>query len=135
MHFIPLVLAVSAEASVCLFQDRMWKHHGWAKMIIMDRGMQFAVKLTRMLQTDGHMEQINQELKQYLCLYVNHMQMDWANWLPVAEFTYNNHEHSATGHSPFYLEYGHHPRVPMTLEKPQIDNPMAEEFVDSLSQA
>jgi hypothetical protein len=56
------------------------------------------------------MEQINQELKQYLCLYVNHMQTDWADWLPVAEFVYNNCEHSATGHSPFFLEYGHPPQ-------------------------
>jgi hypothetical protein len=35
-HFIPLVLAVSTEGTVQLFQDHMWKHHGWAQKIIMD---------------------------------------------------------------------------------------------------
>jgi hypothetical protein len=61
------------------------------------------------------------------------MQMDWANWLPVAEFTYNNQEHSATGFSPFYLEYGCHPHIPMALENPMINNPTAKDFAGSLS--
>jgi hypothetical protein len=86
-------------------------------------------------QTDGQTEWINQELKQYLCLYVNHMQMDWADWLPIAKFTYNNQEHSATGFTPFYLEYGHHPHVPMVPEVPTIDNSTTDDFVDALSQA
>jgi hypothetical protein len=84
-------------------------------------------------QTDSQMERINQELEQFLRLYVNHMQMDWADWLPVAEFAYQ--EHSATSFSPFYLEYGRHPHVPMAPENPTIDNPAAEDFAGSLSQA
>jgi hypothetical protein len=86
-------------------------------------------------QTDGQTEWINQELKQYLHLYVNHMQMDWANWLPIAEFAYNNWEHSATSFSLFYLEYSCHPYIPMVLEVPMIDNPAADDFADALSQA
>jgi hypothetical protein len=61
--------------------------------------------------------------------------MDWANWLPVTEFTYNNHEHSATGFSPFFLEYGHHLFIPMAPQKSQINNPTADKFVVSLSRA
>jgi hypothetical protein len=30
-HFIPSVSAVSIEESMCLFQDHVWKHHGWAQ--------------------------------------------------------------------------------------------------------
>jgi hypothetical protein len=85
---------------------------------------------------DGQTERINQELEQkYLHLYVNHMQMDWADWLPITEFTYNNCEHLATGFSPFFLEYGHHPFIPTAPQKSQIVNPMADEFADSLSRA
>jgi hypothetical protein len=129
----------------------VWKHHGWAQKIITDRGTQFAAKFTRALnqllrmetalstayhpQTDGQTERINQELEQYLRLYVNHMQTDWADWLPIAEFAYNNREHSATSFSPFFLEYGHHPFVPTAPRKSQIDNPTADEFADSLSRA
>jgi hypothetical protein len=66
--------------------------------------MQFAAQFTRALnqllsvemalsmayhpQMDSQMEQINQELEQFLWLYINHMQMDWADWLPVTEFAY-----------------------------------------------
>jgi hypothetical protein len=86
-------------------------------------------------QMDRQTERINQELEQYLRLYVNRMQTDWVDWLPIAEFAYNNHEHSATGHSPFYLEYGHYLFVPTAPWKVLINNPLAEDFADSLSQA
>jgi hypothetical protein len=149
-HFVPSVTAVSTEGSAQLFCNHMWKHHRWAKKIITDRGKQFAMKFTHALnqllrmemalstayhpQTDGQTEWINQELEQYLCLCVNHMQMDWADWLPIAEFAYNNQEHSATGFSLFYLEYGCHPHIPTVPEVPMINNPTADDFVDALSQ-
>ncbi|THH03770.1 hypothetical protein EW145_g6019 [Phellinidium pouzarii] len=60
-------------------------------------------------QTDGQTEHVNQELEQYLQLYVNHCQTDWADRLSIAEFAYNNCEHSATKMSPFYANTGVHP--------------------------
>ncbi|KAL5525264.1 hypothetical protein ACEPAF_9134 [Sanghuangporus sanghuang] len=60
-------------------------------------------------QTDGQTERVNQELEQYLRLYVNHRQSDWADWLALAEFAYNNREHSATKLSPFFVNTGMHP--------------------------
>jgi hypothetical protein len=98
-------------------------------------GMEMALSTAYHPQTDRQTEWINQELEQYLRLYINHMQTDWVDWLPIAEFAYNNHEHSATGHSPFYLEYGHHPFIPMAPWKVAIDNPLAEDFANSLSRA
>jgi hypothetical protein len=96
-HFIPLVSSVSAEGSARLFRDHVWKHHSWAKKIITDWGTQFTARfmwaLNQLLsmemalsmayhpQTDGQMERINQELEQFLWLYINHMQTDWADWL------------------------------------------------------
>jgi hypothetical protein len=52
---------------------------------------------------------MNQELEQYLKIYVNYQQDDWSEWLSLAEFTYNNQEHSATKCSPFFANYGRHP--------------------------
>ncbi|KAL5525002.1 hypothetical protein ACEPAF_8871 [Sanghuangporus sanghuang] len=60
-------------------------------------------------QTDGQTERVNQELEQYLRLYVNHRQSDWADWLALAEFAHNNREHSATKLSPFFVNTGQHP--------------------------
>ena len=41
-------------------------------------------------QTDSQTERVNQELKQYLRLYYNYRQNNWAEWLSIAEFSYNN---------------------------------------------
>jgi len=43
--------------------------------------------------------------------------------LPSAEFTYNNQAHEGIKESPFYLEYGRHPRAGPILvkESPQRD--------------
>ena len=50
------------------------------------------------------MERINQELEQYLCLFINQRQDDWVRLLPFAEFQYNNHVHYATQQPPFLLD-------------------------------
>ena len=41
-------------------------------------------------QADGQTEQVNQELEQFLCLFINQRQDDWDNLLPFVEFQYNN---------------------------------------------
>jgi hypothetical protein len=60
-------------------------------------------------QTDGQTERMNQEIEQYLRLFINHRQSDWAEWLSCAEFSYNDKVQSSTGFSPFYVNYGRHP--------------------------
>ena len=60
-------------------------------------------------QTDGQTERTNQTLEQYLRCYVNYQQNNWVELLPVAEFSFNNST-SVTGISPFYANYGRHPR-------------------------
>jgi len=47
-------------------------------------------------QTDGQTEHVNQELEQYLRVFVGERQDDWYTLLPLAEFAYNNHVHSST---------------------------------------
>jgi len=87
------------------------------------------VKLTPLApyhpQTDGQTEQVNQEIEAYLQVFVNHRQDDWADWLPLAEFTYNNHIHSSTCQTPFELNTSQHPRMgtePMCTSKVEAAN-------------
>ena len=54
------------------------------------------------------MERVNQELEKYLRLFVNEQQDDWDELLPLVEFQYNNHMHSATQQTPFMLDTGRH---------------------------
>ena len=53
-------------------------------------------------QTDGQTERMNSVLEQYLRMYCDFQQTDWASLLPMAEFSYNNSQHSATTLSPFF---------------------------------
>ena len=59
-------------------------------------------------QTDSQTECINQEIEQYLYLYVDYKQSDQAEQLAMTEFVYNNREHSATKFSLFYVNYKRH---------------------------
>jgi hypothetical protein len=69
-------------------------------------------------QTDGQSEQTIQTLKSMLHGLVNHRQDNWDLYLPAAEFAYNNAVYSSTGISPFFLNYGFHPRTPAALLAP-----------------
>ena len=87
-HFVAMIEKTMAEGLVRLFRDNVWKLHRLPESVISDRGLQFAAglikELNKMLgietklstayhlQTDGQMERTNQELEQYLRMYVNH---------------------------------------------------------------
>ena len=55
------------------------------------------------------LQQMNQEIKKYLRVYVNYRQSDWVEWLALAEFTHNDKTSSSTSMSPFYVNTGMHP--------------------------
>jgi len=95
--------------------------------IISDKGVQFVVGMMKELnnlleiqtklstayhpQTDRQTERINQELEQYLRVFIDHRQEQWPDSLGMAEFVYNNKIHMATKISPFKANYGQDPRM------------------------
>ncbi len=79
------------------------------------------------------MEQVNQEIEAYLQVFVSHCQDDWADWLPLAEFAYNNHVHSTTCCTSFELDSGQHPQ--MGLEPTRSSTvEAADDFAQQMSQ-
>jgi len=90
VHFIPTTEKTSAEGLARLFRDNTWKLHRLPESIILNRGPQFAAELmwelNRMLgiksklsmafhpQTNGQTERVNQELEQYLRMFINYRQ-------------------------------------------------------------
>ena len=90
IHFIPTTEKTLAKGLARLFRDNMWKLYGLPKSIISDRGPQFAAGLIQELnemlgiksklsmafhpQTDGQTERVNQELEQYLRMFIDHRQ-------------------------------------------------------------
>jgi len=55
---------------------------------------------------DGELEQVNQELEQYLCICRNFQQNNWATLLPIIEFAHNAQPYQSTCKSPFEIWYG-----------------------------
>lgn len=86
-HFIPTTEKTVAEGLARLFRDNIWKLYGLPDSIILDRGPQFAARIMRELnlllgielklltvyypQTGRQTEQMNQELKQYLRMFID----------------------------------------------------------------
>ena len=95
------------------------------QVVISDRGTMFVSKFMKDLydllqikanasttyhpQTDGQTERVNQEVEKYLRIFVNHLQDGWVEWLSLAAFAHNNRVHSATGKSPFFVNFGRNP--------------------------
>ena len=68
-------------------------------------------------QTDGQTEHANQELEQYLRMFVDYCQKQWPDWLGTAKSTYNNKVNSSTKVSPFMANNGQNPRMGSEMRK------------------
>jgi len=80
----------TTEGLTKLFRDNIWKLYRLPESVISDRGPQFVAELIKELnemleietklsmtfhpQIDRQMERTNQELEQYLRIYINHRQ-------------------------------------------------------------
>jgi len=140
-HFVALPADVTAEQLARKFLYEIWKLHGLPEEIVSDRDAKFTSKFWSALmealgverklstsfhpQTDGQTERVNQSIEQYLRSFCNYDQDDWYELLPLAEYAYNNSITSATDMSPFYANYGFHPKVTW-LKQAEIKNPAAE---------
>jgi len=127
VYFIPMHTTVTAEGTARLFLHHVWKLHGLPKCVVSDRGPQFVALFTKELyrllgirissftawhpQTDGQTECVNQELNQFLHLFINEWQDNWYDLLPITEFQHNNHVHSVTQQPLFLLDMGRIPRM------------------------
>src|SRR6266705_524252 len=81
-------------------------------------GIEAATSTAYHPQTDGQTERVNQELEQYLRLFIGERQDNWSALLPLAEFAYNNHVHTSTQQTPFLLDTGRHPQMGFEPEQP-----------------
>ena len=143
-HFVPVKDGQkTAEGCAKLFLENIWKLHGLPSSIISDRDLVFTSKFWAELmgrldvrlrkstafhpQTDGQTERVNQSLEQYLRQFCNYEQDNWNDLLPRAEYAYNNSATTATQMSPFFANYGFHPRTNWPVEK-ESKNPASRNY-------
>ena len=121
-HFIATIEKISVEGLARLFRDYIWKLYGLPENITLDKGIQFVARMIRELnellgiqiklstvyhpQIDRQTEWINQELKQYLKVFIDHRQEQQLDQLRTAKFAYNNKIHLATKVFLFKTNYG-----------------------------
>jgi transposase InsO family protein len=143
----------SMDAELCAerFLTAHFRFHGIPSSIVSDRGSNWTSRFwTRFCeltsikqrlstayhpQTDGSTERINQEVEAFLRVYINHLQSDWAHWLPAAMLAINNRVNTSIGMSPFFALHGYH-AAPIALEyapsAPSSPEARAEVFLERL---
>jgi transposase InsO family protein len=148
--FIPTTTRLSTAGLVDLVIDNIVSRHGLPRSIISDRGSKFTSMLWREMcsvlgikvslstafhpQTDGQTERVNQVMEQYLRLFTSYKQDNWSGLLQRAAFTYNNSLHSAINMSPFFANYGYHPRGLDELEMQEEGTAPVVEKVKSITE-
>ena len=148
-HFVATIEKTTVEGLARLSRDNVWKLHRLPESVILDRGPQFAAGLTKELnkmlgietklsiayhpQTDRQIERTNQELEQYLRMYVNHRQNNWSEWLATVEFAFNNKVHTAIKSSLFQVNYERELRMGFDIRR-KGKNEKVEEFAKKIKE-
>ena len=146
-HFVATTEKIIAEGLARLFRNNVWKLHRLPKSVILDRRPQFVAELMKELKEmleietklsmayypkiDRQTERKNQELEQYLRIYISYRQNNWLEWLATAEFAFNNKIYTATKLSPFKVNYGRELMMGFDIRKKE-KYVKAEEFVKKM---
>lgn len=143
VHIAPTTSDVDAPGTARLFVEYVFKHHGVPKSIVTDRGSVFTgtfmTEVFRLIgtkhcrstayhpQTDGQTERVNRVLEDMLRHFVDHLgHQSWSQCLAAAEFAINNAFHESIGTTPFRLNSGRDPALPLSIPKSKV--PSAAEF-------
>ena len=81
-------------------------------------------------QTDGQTEIMNKSVEEVLRHYLNETGKNWEDLIPMVEFSINNSMNGSTGHTPFYLNSGSHPRTPASALVPEGKLPVLDDVSD-----
>ena len=98
--FLPCTKEIDAEGVAELYAQKVFPHYGVPQKIISDRNPQFMAKFMQAVcdklsitqnistayhpQMDGQSEWANAQVEQYICIYSNTEQDNWASLLPLA---------------------------------------------------
>ena len=133
----------TAYTTAELFRDHMWCQHGLpTSTVVSDHGFVFVShflgELYKLLcikrkmstafhpQTDGQTEQLNCKINQYLRTYVNDHQNEWAKWIKIAQFIWNNMVSEVTTDSPFGITWSY--SLCMGVKPAETTAPAAKDF-------
>lgn len=132
---IPTQGATSEETCDALIHH-VYSKFGAPKKLISDNGPAFAANLTKKIcerlgmekifitpyhpQANGLVERWNSTILGMLRTLVDNYSGDWEDHLDMVTFAYNTAVHPTIGYSPYFMNFGKEPLIPMDaiLEKP-----------------
>ena len=133
----PCTKKIDAKKTAELFMTRVFKRFGMPINIVSDRGPQFVARFFTQLfkalgtklspstashpQTDGLTERYNRVVIETLRCLINKDGDRWHEKLHLVEFAINNTVHSTLQQTPFYLNFGRHPKVATDLLSGDIE--------------
>jgi Integrase zinc binding domain len=125
--FLPCQKTIDAEEVAQLYVQHVFPHFGHPHHGISNQDPCFTSHFTHQMcallgitqnisttyhpQMDGQSECANQWVEQYICIYGNSQQDDWADLLPLAQFVHNSWPNVSTKWTPFELLYGANPII------------------------
>ena len=134
----PVKTSIDARQYAKLFVKEIFAKHGLPGSIISDRDPRFTSEFFQQLcellqikqhmstafhpQSDGQTERMNRTLVEMFRGFVGSIFEEWVVHLPSAEFAMNNAFNESIRTTPFFLNYGRHPRTPASLLLPQSKN-------------
>ena len=126
-----------------LFRDHVWCQHGLPSSVVSDCGSIFAfhfmgelykiLEIKRKMstafhpQTDGQTQRLNCEINIYLHIYVSNRQHNWAKWIKIAQFVWNNTVLSVMTDSSFGITQSYSPRL--GTEPVDVSSPVTKDFM------
>ena len=129
VRFIPCKTDITARAAADLIFEHVVSQHGFPLKVMSDRDSKFLGEFWTRLwsrfgtqlrysypydhRSQGAVERSHRTIEQLLRCYVNSSRNDWDQYLHILEFTMNSTIHPATGYSPFFLDMGREPMVPV----------------------
>ena len=138
---------LTAQGAVTILLEHVYANYGLPEKVVSDHGGQFmskfmwevyqvlriqtAASMAYHLQTDGHTERANQEVKVLLQALIKENQSDWAAMLPLVQFTLNSCSIQDSGITPFHALHGYEPApIPeLTLGEQVLE---ADKFLSNL---
>ena len=117
-------------------KDELFPRHGYPRILIQDNGLELnnatwledlrksGVEVRRSTvyhpQTNGRLERYHRTLKNMLNRLVDNVRSTWEDQLPSALLAYRNSVSTTTGFSPFFLLYGRHGLLPLSLKSSEL---------------
>ena len=142
-HLIPCHNTLDSQGTASVLWQHVFCKHGVPLGLISDRDPRWNNKVFQALmklisvkhamstahhpQTDGQTERMNRIVEEMLRHYVNERQDDWDLLLPSCEFAINNTFQESIKSTPFFLNHGYHPTLPVDIRI--SDNALASSFL------